>query len=54
MILDLLAISIGLALLLYCGDMLVRGAIGLAERKKWPPLLIGMTIVAFGTSAMPL
>jgi cation:H+ antiporter len=54
MLLDLLAIAAGLTLLLYCGDMLVRGAIALAQRKNWPPLLIGMTIVAFGTSAPEL
>jgi cation:H+ antiporter len=46
----LLLIS-GLALLLIGGDSLVRGAVALAERSRLPPLLVGLTVVAFGTSA---
>ncbi|MEM8987371.1 MAG: calcium/sodium antiporter [Pseudomonadota bacterium] len=44
----------GLAVLLISGDILVRGAVGLAKLLNIPPLLIGMTIVAFGTSAPEL
>ncbi len=44
----------GLALLVAGGDTLVRGAVGLAEKLNVPPLIIGLTIVAFGTSAPEL
>ncbi len=42
---------IGLALLLAGGDYLVNGASDIAHRFKVSPLIIGMTVVAFGTSA---
>ncbi len=42
---------LGLALLLFAGDLLVRGAVALAAALKIPTLVIGLTIVAFGTSA---
>lgn len=44
----------GLVLLLVAGDLLVRGAIGIATRLGIPPLVIGLTIVSFGTSAPEL
>lgn len=44
----------GLALLVFAGDYLVRGAVGLAENMGISPLVIGLTIVAFGTSAPEL
>jgi cation:H+ antiporter len=44
----------GLAILLVTGDLLVRGSVGLAERLGVPALIIGLTIVAFGTSAPEL
>jgi cation:H+ antiporter len=44
----------GLALLLFAGDYLVRGAVALAEKLGISPLIIGLTIVAFGTSAPEL
>ena len=44
----------GLVLLLIAGDLLVRGAIALATRLGIPPLIIGLTIVSFGTSAPEL
>ncbi len=40
----------GLALLLICGDLFVRGAVGIAEHLKVSPLVIGLTLVGFGTS----
>lgn len=40
----------GLALLLIGGDAFVRGAVGIAQRFKVSPLLIGLTLVGFGTS----
>jgi cation:H+ antiporter len=44
----------GLALLLFGGDILVRGAVSLAEEFNIPPLVIGLTVVAFGTSSPEL
>lgn len=44
----------GIALLLVSGDLLVRGAVGLSERLGVPALIIGLTVVAFGTSAPEL
>ena len=44
-------IGAGIAVLLYGGDLLVRGATALARRMGIPSLLVGLTIVAFGTSA---
>lgn len=44
----------GLILLLVAGDSLVSGAASLAIKFKISPLLIGLTIIAFGTSAPEL
>jgi cation:H+ antiporter len=44
----------GIVILLFGGDLLIRGAASLARRAKLPPLLVGLTIVAFGTSAPEL
>jgi len=44
----------GLTYLLLGGDLLVRGAVALARRAGIPPLLVGLTVVAFGTSAPEL
>ncbi len=41
----------GFVFLLGGADILVRGAVGLARRLDISPLVIGMTIIAFGTSA---
>ena len=40
----------GLVVLLFGGDMLVRSAVSLARRLDIPPLVIGLTVVALGTS----
>jgi cation:H+ antiporter len=40
----------GLAMLGLGGDVLVRGAVGVARRFGLSPLLIGLTLVGFGTS----
>lgn len=40
----------GLALLILGGDLLVRGAVRVAERLGVSPLIIGLTLVGFGTS----
>ncbi len=44
----------GLALLVFGGGALVSGASGLATRWGVSPLLVGLTIVAFGTSTPSL
>lgn len=49
-----LLIVIGLVMLVFGGDVLVQGASGIAKRFKLSPLVIGMTVVAFGTSAPEL
>lgn len=46
--------GLGLLLLTLGGDGLVRGASGIARRFGIPPLVIGLTVVAFGTSAPEL
>lgn len=45
---------LGLALLFWGGELLVRGAVGLALRFKLSPGLIALTVVAWGTSAPEL
>ncbi|MEX1148177.1 MAG: calcium/sodium antiporter [Sphingomonadales bacterium] len=44
----------GLVILIAAGDILVRGAVSLAARLGVSPLLISLTVVAFGTSAPEL
>ena len=41
----------GFILLLSGAEVMLRGAIGIAERLRISKLLVGMTIVAFGTSS---
>ncbi len=40
----------GLVALFAGGEFLIRGAVGVAQRFRVPPLVIGLTIVGFGTS----
>ena len=49
-----LKVAGGLILLLYGGDFLVRGAVALADRLGVSHLLIGLTVIAAGTSAPEL
>ena len=51
---DVLLIIAGLGLLLAGAEGLVRGAVSLARRLGLTPLVIGLTVVAFGTSAPEL
>ncbi|WP_308914845.1 calcium/sodium antiporter [Jannaschia sp. LMIT008] len=53
-IMVVLQLLLGFALLVAGGEALVRGAVGLAERLRVSPLVIGLTIVGFGTSAPEL
>lgn len=48
---DLFLVAAGIAVLLFGGDFLVRGAAALARRLGVAPLIVGLTVVAFGTSA---
>lgn len=52
--LDFVMLAAGLVVLVFGGDYLVRGAVSLAERLNISPMIIGLTIVAFGTSAPEL
>lgn len=54
MTLNLLLLLSGIAMLLGGGDLLVRGAAALAKSLNVSPLVIGLTIVSFGTSAPEL
>jgi cation:H+ antiporter len=54
MLTDLLYVGLGLGLLIAAGDALVRGAVNLALRLGVPALVVGLTVVAFGTSAPEL
>ncbi|WBU56981.1 calcium/sodium antiporter [Paracoccus sediminicola] len=54
MIVDILFLVAGLALLVFGGDYLVRGAVALALRLGIAPAIVGLTVLAFGTSAPEL
>ena len=51
---DYLYISLGLLGLFFGGEALVRGSVGIARRMSISPLLIGLTVVGFGTSTPEL
>ncbi|MFN7173466.1 MAG: calcium/sodium antiporter [Thermaurantiacus tibetensis] len=50
----LLSLAGGLVLLVVGGELLVRGSVRIAERLGVSPLLIGLTLVGFGTSTPEL
>ena len=54
MILDAVWVVAGLALLILGAELLIRGASRLAAAFNVPPLIIGLTIVSFGTGAPEL
>ena len=54
MLLVIIQIVAGLTVLVAGGEFLVRGAVRLAASFKISPLVIGLTVVAFGTSAPEL
>ena len=49
-----LLIPVGFALLFIGGDALVRGAVGIAQRYGVSPMMIGATVVAYGTTSPEL
>ncbi len=51
MFLNLLLLVVGLVLLVKCADIFVDGSSNVAKALGIPTLIIGLTIVAFGTSA---
>lgn len=51
---EYLFLILGLVVLVVGGESLVRGAVAIAYRYKLSPLVVGMTIVSFGTSAPEL
>lgn len=51
---DYILVVAGLVGLFFGGESLVRGSVGLARRMALPPLLIGLTVVGFGTSTPEL
>lgn len=51
---NIFLIVIGLAALVAGGDFLVKGAVGIAVKARLSKLVIGMTVVSFGTSAPEL
>lgn len=54
MLFNIFLLIIGLFILILGGDFLVRGASNIALRAHISPLVVGLTIVAFGTSAPEL
>ncbi|UCH74503.1 MAG: calcium/sodium antiporter [Rhodospirillales bacterium] len=54
MLTDLLLTASGLLILLLAGEATIRGAVGLAKLLGVSPAMIGLTVVAFGTSAPEL
>jgi cation:H+ antiporter len=53
-VIDAFSLIGGLIYLLMGGDLLVRGAAALSHRARVPPIVVGLTVVAFGTSAPEL
>ena len=51
---DFLKLFGGFVYLLMGGELLVRGALGLSKKSNIPPVIVGMTVVAMGTSAPEL
>jgi cation:H+ antiporter len=54
MTISILLVLIGFAALIGGGEFLVKGAVGIAAKAKLSKLVIGMTVVSFGTSAPEL
>lgn len=48
------SLAVGLVLLVVGGELLVRGGVATAQHLRVSPLLVGLTVVAFGTSSPEL
>ena len=51
---DLILFIVGTTILLVSGDLLVRAAIDISFKMKISPMIVGLTVIAFGTSAPEL
>jgi cation:H+ antiporter len=51
MLIDILLIIVGVVLVIWGADRMTDGAVSIAQRLKIPKIVIGLTIVAMGTSA---
>ncbi len=51
MLIDILLIIVGVVLVILGADRMTDGAVSIAQRLKIPKIVIGLTIVAMGTSA---
>ena len=51
---DLIFFVIGTIILLFSGDMLVRAAVDISLKISVSPMIVGLTVIAFGTSAPEL
>jgi len=51
MVINIILLIFGLILLIKCADLFVEGSSSTAQNFKVPKMIIGLTIVAFGTSA---
>lgn len=54
MFLPLLFLAIGLIVLIIGGEIFIKGSASLAKKLKISPIVIGLTVVAFGTSVAEL
>jgi cation:H+ antiporter len=54
MLLDIALIAAGVVVLYFGGELLVRGSSALARAVGMSPLVVGLTVVAFGTSSPEL
>ena len=53
-LMDVILFIVGTAILLTSGDLLVRAAISISIKLKISPMVVGLTVIAFGTSAPEL
>ena len=51
---DLIFFIFGTIILLFSGDLLVRAAVDTSLKMSISPMIIGLTVIAFGTSAPEL
>ena len=50
MIIDIFFLLIGTTMLYFGADWIVRSSVSIAKKSNIAPIIIGLTIVAFGTS----